>query len=178
MKSLYILRHGKSDWSDAVVDHERPLSTRGERAAGVVGRFLALAGQEPDLIISSTALSARSTATLAASAGDWCAKIQETRALYGATVDDALHVIATAPESVERLMIVAHEPMCSSLVQALADSDVAFVTAALAHIELPIASWSVLGPDRRDTRLPARLIFFVPPKLFTRGDFSFAKRKR
>ena len=42
MKTLYILRHAKSGWEDLTLpDHDRPLDPRGERAALVVGRYMA-----------------------------------------------------------------------------------------------------------------------------------------
>ena len=47
MKTLILLRHGKSDWKDdELVDHERPLAKRGRKAARAVGRFLRLAEQK------------------------------------------------------------------------------------------------------------------------------------
>ena len=40
--SLYVRRHGKSDWAAPYGgDHERPLNDRGRRSAALVGRFLA-----------------------------------------------------------------------------------------------------------------------------------------
>ena len=42
MKTLYVLRHAKSDWSTpGQEDHERPLSDRGERAENVEQRRVA-----------------------------------------------------------------------------------------------------------------------------------------
>ena len=66
MKSVILFRHGKSDWNASYgSDHERPLSKRGVHAAMRMGRFLAEKNQIPDLVISSTALRAQSTAKLA-----------------------------------------------------------------------------------------------------------------
>lgn len=176
MKSLYILRHGKSDWHTSVPDHDRPLAQRGERAARFVGQFLSRANQTPDLILSSTALRARSTATLAASSGNWKTVIQETDALYDATATEALFEIAKVSKNVDRLLVLGHEPMCSSLVEKVTGGWVSFVTAALASIEFPIKSWSELSPHREEWH--GKLIFFIPPKLFTKNDFPFVKQKK
>jgi len=65
MKTLLLLRHGKSDWADPdLSDHERPLSARGVEAAHRIGRYLAAPGRPwraahaelPfDLVLSSSA---------------------------------------------------------------------------------------------------------------------------
>ena len=62
-KTLLIMRHAKSSWSDdQVSDHERPLTARGKREAELMGRELVRRGLAPDLILTSTAKRARSTA--------------------------------------------------------------------------------------------------------------------
>ena len=58
--TLYVLRHGKSDWQAAYgADHDRPLKKRGREAAQLVGRLLSSADEAPDHILSSSALRAR-----------------------------------------------------------------------------------------------------------------------
>ena len=62
-KTLLVLRHGKSSWSDPdLADHDRPLKKRGRRGARSIGEQLRDAGLAPDLVLSSTARRARSTA--------------------------------------------------------------------------------------------------------------------
>ena len=61
-RSLLLLRHAKSAWPDGVADLERPLARRGERAAELVGRFLADHGLVPDRVVSSPARRAAETA--------------------------------------------------------------------------------------------------------------------
>ena len=77
MKRIFLLRHGKSDWNAPYsTDHERPLKGRGVRAARTIGRFLAETDEEPDVIVSSSAVRALSTAELAAEAGSWRCEIR------------------------------------------------------------------------------------------------------
>ncbi|MEM9057810.1 MAG: histidine phosphatase family protein, partial [Pseudomonadota bacterium] len=65
MKTLCILRHAKSSWSDPdVSDHDRELNRRGLRDAPRIGRELAAHGIAPDAVFSSTATRARHTAGL------------------------------------------------------------------------------------------------------------------
>ena len=62
-KFLYLVRHAKSSWKDASLsDRERPLNGRGRRSAPEMGGRLATGGHSPDLIISSPARRAFSTA--------------------------------------------------------------------------------------------------------------------
>ena len=92
MPELILLRHAKSDWGAGfVTDRDRPLARRGEKAAYAMGRALTLAGKMPDLVISSPAVRAETTARLAAQAGEWPARIDLDERLYGASpVDVAL----------------------------------------------------------------------------------------
>ena len=72
MKSIILFRHGKSDWNaNYDGDHNRPLARRGIKATKNMGRFLAERNQIPDLVISSTAVRARTSAELAMEAGNW-----------------------------------------------------------------------------------------------------------
>ena len=63
MIRLALVRHAKSDWGDPRLDdHDRPLNDRGLRDAPRMARRLAETGFRPDVILSSTALRARTTA--------------------------------------------------------------------------------------------------------------------
>jgi hypothetical protein len=62
MKTLYLLRHGKSEWGDpGLDDHDRPLAARGERAAAVVGIHFAQQDYQPSLVLCSSARRTRET---------------------------------------------------------------------------------------------------------------------
>ena len=64
MRTLYVLRHAKSDWGDASLqDFDRPLNGRGRKAAKAMGSEMRERGLAPDLVYSSP--SARTTETLA-----------------------------------------------------------------------------------------------------------------
>lgn len=66
-RTLILMRHGKSSWQDeALPDRARLLAERGLRDAPLMGRRLAHAVGLPDLILSSPACRALSTARLVA----------------------------------------------------------------------------------------------------------------
>jgi phosphohistidine phosphatase len=164
MKSVYLLRHAKSDWSsDYSTDHERPLSRRGRRAAATVGRFLAALDQAPQAVVTSTAVRARTTVELAASAGGWHCPVRQEGELYGGSTEQVLAAIRTAPAEADRLIVAGHEPTWSTAVERLAGGgSVKMVTAALARIDLPVESWDEAGFGI------GTLTWLVTPKLLQR----------
>ena len=66
-KTLYLVRHAKSSWKDSSLDdRDRPLNKRGRRTAPDMGQRLAAQGHHPELMISSPANRAHSTAKIIA----------------------------------------------------------------------------------------------------------------
>lgn len=142
------MRHAKSDWSaDYGVDHDRPLNDRGVRSARVVGQMLAKEGLIPHLIISSTAERARRTAEIAMENGGWEAELVLEPRLYGSGADEVVEVAGSAP-SVERLMLVGHQPTWSLLVSAFTGQRVEMKTATVVVIEFDIGQWSEVATSR------------------------------
>ncbi len=160
-RSLYVLRHGKSDWeAPHGDDHERPLKKRGRLAAKQIGVFLTHIGEEPEVVLSSSAVRARVTAEVAAEAGDWSAPLEVTRALYEATADSVLERLHGVRDEYARALLVGHEPTSSSLIAVLTKSAApAFPTAALARIDLAVESWKEVEPGR------GILVWLVNPRL-------------
>jgi phosphohistidine phosphatase len=144
MRTLLLMRHAKSDWeADYGPDHDRPLNKRGTNSARLMGRVLAARGLVPDLIISSTATRARTTAELAMEAGGWDAELCLDPALYESGPQGVLEASASAPE-VSRLMLVGHQPTWSMVAQRLTGEPVEMKTATVAVIEFDLDSWSAL----------------------------------
>ena len=80
MRSVVLFRHGKSDWdADYNVDHERPLAKRGIKAAKRMGKYLAELDEIPDIVITSTAVRAKTTVELAMKAGAWSSEFRLDR---------------------------------------------------------------------------------------------------
>ncbi len=144
MKTLLLMRHAKSDWdADYGPDHDRPLNERGLRSARLMGRVLADEGLVPDLIISSTAVRARSTAELAIDAGGWDTHLVLDRSLYDEGPRRVLDAGASAPD-VNTVMLVGHQPTWSMLVSTLTGERAELKTATVAVIELDLDSWADL----------------------------------
>ena len=171
MKTLIIFRHGKSDWdADNGQDHDRPVSERGVEAARTMGRFLKLAGQKPDSVVTSSAVRARTTAELAMEAGKWGAQLRVTRALYEATPFAVLEEVRAEPDTTQTLLISGHEPTWSELSSLLIGGGaIHFPTACMARIDFEVESWKDAAYGR------GALVWLIAPKVFTKGEFDFAE---
>ena len=162
MKRLILFRHGKSDWDVSFAnDHGRPLAGRGVKAARQMGMLLSGAGQVPELVVSSTAVRAKTTAELAISAGAWDSELQFTDVLYASSPPRVLGFLQELPDSVEDVMLVGHEPTWSGLISAFTGAWAKMPTAAMAAIQFPTTSrW-------RELRFESgQLIWLLQPKLF------------
>jgi phosphohistidine phosphatase len=146
MKTLMLLRHAKSSWKDSEVsDHDRALNKRGKKTAPLMGRLISTEGLVPDLILSSTAVRARDTAKAVARASSYEGPIEFLDSLYLATAGKLLSEAQTqAPDSVDRLLLVGHNPGMEDLVEILSGKREAFPTAALAVFEIGIDRWKAL----------------------------------
>jgi phosphohistidine phosphatase len=161
MKTLLVMRHAKSDWGAASGhDHDRALAPRGIKAARRMGRALRDSDMVPDLVISSTAVRARTTAELAAEAGGWKCAIETSSDLYASEPLTVLEVVSATDESLDRLLIAGHEPTSSSLIGWLiGGGSVHMPTAAIACLEFENGGWSDLSAGSCDLR------WLITPKM-------------
>jgi phosphohistidine phosphatase len=150
MKTLLVLRHAKSSWSDSALDdHQRPLNTRGRRDAPRMGALVREHGLLPDIVISSDAVRARLTAEAVAEAARYPGEILLDPRLYLARPADILSPLSSLRDNVETVMIVGHNPGLETLVEQLTGERQDLPTAALAQIRLPVHRW-------RDLKLSTR----------------------
>src|SRR5262245_55388988 len=154
MKTLLVLRHAKSSWSDpARDDHERPLNKRGRRDGPRMGELVRQYGLIPDTVISSDAMRARLTAEAVAESAGYVGEILLNQHLYMASTADILSVLQTVQGNAETVMIVGHNPGLEELVEQLTGEQQDLPTAALAQIVLPIDQWRDLKLSTRGTLL-------------------------
>jgi phosphohistidine phosphatase len=168
MRRLMLLRHAKSDWSaPGRPDRERTLSPRGERAAPLMGRYLAEHDLVPQHAIVSIATRTRQTWQLLGKAVADGPSVTFDDRIYEAAPIDILSAIADAPAAAENLLVVGHNPGLQSLALALAGSGASkarrslaekFPTAALAVLDFDLPDWKSLTPGS------GRLERFITPR--------------
>ena len=120
MKQISILRHAKAAaYADYEIDFQRPLAGRGAEDAARMARFLAVQASRPTWIISSPALRARHTAEIAAEILELSQALSWDERIYDAGAETLLQVLQTAPEKVEHLLLVGHNPGMADLAAGL-----------------------------------------------------------
>tara|TARA_B100001250_G_scaffold32946_1_gene26828 strand:+ start:2708 stop:3202 length:495 start_codon:yes stop_codon:yes gene_type:complete len=146
MKSVILFRHGKSDWHAPYGnDHERPLANRGVEAAKKMGKFLFEKNQVPELVISSTAVRAKTTVELAIDSAKWTSKLVLERGIYGGSPDFLLELIHSQDDVYNSICLVGHEPNFSFFISRASNQDyINFTTANMAKINFDINMWSKL----------------------------------
>ena len=121
MKTLTILRHAKSSWSDSSLpDHDRPLNARGERDAPMMAGRLRQAGIRPSLILCSSAARAGATAKEIAKEISYPLEfLQREKGLYHASVNGLLEILAEQDVGFNSILIVGHNPGLTDLANLL-----------------------------------------------------------
>lgn len=123
MKTLLLLRHGKSSWDNpSLADFERPLTPRGIKAAKRMGRELAARDWIPGLALVSPAVRTQQTWELLASGLQEQPQAVSVETLYDATPDEVLAEINQASEAAGILLVVGHNPSLQDLAVALVDA--------------------------------------------------------
>ena len=153
MKTLLVLRHAKSSWDDSsVVDRERPLNARGRRDAPRIGDLLRDEGVVPDLIITSDAVRAHTTALAVAEAAEYSGDVVVDPMLYLASPDDILAVLNSIPDpQPATVMIVGHNPGLEDFIAQLTGTREEMPTAALARLAVPVDLWADLADSVQAT---------------------------
>lgn len=164
-KILYLLRHAKSSWTDHnLSDFERPLNKLGTQQTLQIAAILAAKDALPQVIISSPANRAFSTAkAMAAAIGSDAPRIGSDKRIYEANIQTLMYLIQELDEDIRNILIVGHNPGLSYLVNTLSQKKVApLPTCTLIQLRLNISQWNELKAEcgellsvdvpKRDTR--------------------------
>ncbi|MEZ0277742.1 MAG: histidine phosphatase family protein [Methylibium sp.] len=152
MLTLSLLRHAKSSWKNPMLpDRDRPLATRGETDAPLMGQAMAERGIDPDLVLCSSARRTRDTLALVLPEFKIEPKVVYEDALYHATPAEMLDMLRQVAPGASRVMLVGHNPEIQSLALDLVGSGPKhfrdrlrekYPTAALAVINFASGLWS------------------------------------
>lgn len=161
MKRLLLCRHAKSSWKEASLsDIERPLNKRGKRNAPEMGKRLAGRGILPDLIASSPAKRAQSTARRLAKKLDYPKNnIVIIDSLYGASIRQMTEIVRGLDNSFDTVYLVGHNPEITIFANYLGRLNIDNVpTCGVVALELNAVSWCDVDKDK------GKLIFFDYPR--------------
>lgn len=158
-RTVLVMRHGESRWNDfAVTDHDRKLTSHGKHDACRMGEGLRAHGLVPDVIVSSTARRARSTARWVAKTCGFEGKVRLHAGFYFGGIEPAIEVLTTLDPTVQCVLLVGHNPIVEALVFHLTGNAVIMPTAALARIELAVGAWAEV-----DGSVAGELCFLITP---------------
>ncbi len=164
MKKLYLVRHAKSSWKyPETPDHDRPLNKRGKRDAPFMGELLFKKGEEPEVLITSSAQRAFATArTFARELNYPPNKIIKEREIYEADTNDLLMIIGKIDNQFESAMLFGHNPGFTLLNNLLTDTHIDNIpTCSIVIIELDIKDWNDVSYDC------GKVIAFEYPKKYS-----------
>jgi phosphohistidine phosphatase len=174
MKTLLLMRHAKSSWKeDHLADHERPLNKRGKKDAPRMGVLLHDKKLVPQSILCSSAVRARDTAKAVAESAGFKGDIQYLDRLYMAEADEFITVLRDLPDTVERVLIIGHNPGLETLLQVLSGRIESLPTAVVAFITLKISSWAELN-----NQLTGEIVEIWRPKELSEDDDQAQEKEK
>ncbi len=155
MRELLILRHGKSEPSDAQeVDKDRDLIEAGRNAALACGKALAEKELIPALILSSPALRASKTAHLVATHSGYGGNVLLSDDLYPGSPETIRRVASSIAEAepepavqgreAKIIMLVGHNPAIENFLEETTGKKHEMHAGDLAHLEYDINEWTEL----------------------------------
>ncbi|WP_097461174.1 SixA phosphatase family protein [Mangrovitalea sediminis] len=147
MKTLTLLRHAKSSWKDtSLKDFDRPLNKRGKKQSAAMGDLLASLHWSPDILVASPAVRTYNTARcVGAHLSLKTSALTTDKTLYNADWSQLFECICRTPDHIDHLMICAHNPGLTDVINRLSDSHITNLpTCGLAAIRFSVKSWSGL----------------------------------
>lgn len=157
MKTLFLVRHAKSDHSFDLTDFERPLNERGHADAPKVARALVDKGFRIDHFISSPAKRALTTCRYFAEIFGNSA-VQKEEDLYEPMQEDFVKTIVNVKDEHASVALFSHNPTISEYATSLADQRIDFPTCGVAVFEIDTDHWTDFSAAEK------KLVLFLSPK--------------
>jgi phosphohistidine phosphatase len=153
VKTLYLIRHAKSDWDDpSLADFDRPLNARGKRDAPRMGKWLKKHKEIPDFIIASPAKRAKKTAQKIAEETGYAEKnIHWEKQLYETEIPVWLKCVCAIDNKYDNVFLIAHNDTLTRFANYLCDAHIDNVpTCGIVKISFPISDWNEVSVHSGD----------------------------
>lgn len=158
MKTLFLIRHAKSDWPANVPDFERPLNDRGHIDAPKMAKFLRAKNVEIDTFISSPAKRALTTCKYFADVFE-NENIIKVEKLYNASPSDFLEVIENLEDNMENVAIFSHNNGITYFANSLSNENIMHMpTCAIVGFKIDTETWHDFKKAEKE------FLFFHYPK--------------
>ena len=152
-KTLVLVRHAKSSWAESGLrDHDRPLNGRGTRDAPRMAARLLSRGVSPDLIVTSSAVRALTTARVFADElGLERDSIAVTEGVYGAGSQEIIDLLQALDDGYACVMVVGHNPTFTDLSNGLTTEEIGHLpTCSVVTLALDSVHWEDLASRELD----------------------------
>ena len=145
MKTVYLIRHAKSDWgNEHLRDIDRPLNQRGYSDAYLQSKLFAKEHQHPELLVTSPAVRAYSTCAIFAREINYNEnKIQIVLDLYEASTATIISTLATINNKINSVALFGHNPGFTNVFDEISDAYVDEIpTCGIVGVKFRMHDWS------------------------------------
>ena len=158
MKTLFLIRHAKSDWSINVPDFDRPLNERGKKNAPKMANFLKNLGVRIDSFVTSPAKRALTTCKYFAEVFE-NENITKVEKLYDASSSDFLEVIENLSDEIENVAMFSHNNGITYFANSLTNENIVHLpTCAVVGFKIETENWQDFKNSKKE------FLFFYTPK--------------
>ncbi len=117
-EKILLLRHAHAAWArPGMRDFDRPLDARGVADAGLIGKAMAMAELQPDIVLCSPARRCVQTCDIVAGALPEPADVSWIEALYSSSHDFYLQLLLE--QVAATVLLIGHNPMMEDTARAL-----------------------------------------------------------
>ena len=143
MKTVVLIRHGKSSWKHDVSDKERPLKNRGISDAKLIAQNFRESKFEPDLVISSPANRALSTCKIFLQILDISDKrLNISDKIYDFSGQNVIDFIKELDNDYQKIMIFGHNHAFTAIANFFGDIRIDNVpTSGLVMLTFNVDNW-------------------------------------
>lgn len=160
MKTLYLIRHGKSSWENmSHQDYERPLLEKGKKRTRKIADFLMERNVNPDMIISSHAERAFNTAKIIAKKlGFPKEKISIDQNLYFCGSQAMENLVFGLDDQFSHVMLVGHNPDMTNFANLFLEQKFDYMpTSGVVCVEFDTSRWEQIFSVSR------KILFTIKP---------------
>ena len=155
MRTLFLIRHAKSSWDHpGLRDFDRPLNERGLHEAPLMAQILVQEGLRPDLLVSSPAKRAWTTAQVFATAFEVREEaVRRALDIYEADPLDIIRLISALPDHASTVFMFGHNPTFTDVANIFAEKHIENVpTCGIVRIESEVDSWGAFDESNATVR--------------------------
>lgn len=161
MKTLYLIRHAKSDWSNIDLnDFDRPLNKRGKLDAKLMGKVLNELEIKPELIISSSSKRTVKTANKIAKDINYKKEILFIKELYHPSILSLEKELKQISNDINILFCFTHNPCINEFAYKYLNIEDNIPTTGVVQFEFDIDNWEDIN------RKKVKKGIFIYPKMY------------